>query len=155
MSIPYLSTRCRGKLLVRFHSAFGRQPRLLGKMSVPWKKIMLLLMRSYIRKEKRISRAMATARCYRILMIAKALPSLAQLLTYMCYNKQADTQLLIYPTLPLLRYSLKANPITIPFLIACKLVKPMEYLPRIGRVSLALLGKSPVEDRRVLSLWKR
>jgi hypothetical protein len=141
--MPYLSTGCRGKLLVRFHSALGRQPRPLGEMSMPQKKMMLPLMRSCTRKQKRIWRAMATARHCRILMMAKALPSLAQLPTYMCHNKQADTQLLIYRTLPLLRYSLKANPITIPFLMACKLVKPMGHLPRMGGVPLALLGKSP------------
>ena len=72
---------------------------------------------------------------------------LAQLPTYAHRNKQADSRLPIYPTLSLLRYSLKANPIIILVLMARKLGKPMGHLLRIGGVPLALLGKSPHTTR--------
>jgi hypothetical protein len=71
--MPYLSTGHRGKLLVRFHSTLGKWPRPSGRMSRPWKKMMLPLIRSHTRNQKRVWRAMVTVRHCRIFIMAKAL----------------------------------------------------------------------------------
>jgi hypothetical protein len=62
---------------------------------------------------------------------------------YMHYNKQADAWLLIYLTLPFLRYSLGTTLIITLLPMAHQQVKLMGHLPSMGRVPLALLSKSP------------
>ena len=75
--------------------------------------------------------------------MAQGLPGLAPLPMHMHGNKQAEVWLQIHPMLTLLTHTLCPTlPIT-PSPIAHEQVNPMEYLPRMIGIGLALLGRSP------------
>jgi hypothetical protein len=79
--------------------------------------------------------------------MAKGIPSLAQLPMYMRGNKQGEARLWIHPILTPLADALAdalgavLSPALSP--MAYKQVKPMEHLPGMCGVGLALLDRSP------------